>query len=145
MRTSREARQKLAGEIHRHGLRFAGWHAHIVDDGLPIALRVLYLKIGKNEIAMRLRWRRGRCCRRPNPPSLEHQRRLAIGRGAGEIEIQGVQFGHAGMIAPEVIRIAPVARQQRRAHVVSVAVARRRGIDAMRPADTNETRETAAT
>ena len=62
---------------------------------------------------------------------MEHQDGLAIGRGAGEVEIEGVEFGDAGMVAAEGVGVMAIDGEQRRQYVVAVAIARGGGVDAV--------------
>ena len=132
---------ELAGQVHGHGLGFAGRHPHIFDDGLPVPVRILHLKIREYQVAMRFGGGQEGAAVGPIHPALEHQGGFPVGGRSGEIEVQGVQFRHPGMIAPERIRVAVVEGQQGRAHVVSMAVPGRRGVHAARPAVQTELRK----
>ena len=56
---------------------------------------------------------------------------LSVGRGAGKVQVDGVQFGNAQLGAFERVRVCLVAGKDARPHVVSSVVAGTHGIDAV--------------
>ena len=80
--------EELAGQVDRHGLRFAGWHAHVLDHGLPIAGGILHLEVREDQIAVRLRGGKEGAAIGPIHPAVENERGAIGAGGVAEIEIQ---------------------------------------------------------
>ena len=67
----------------------------------------------------------------PIHPPIEDQRSVVVRRGPAEVQVQDVEIGDARVVALERVGIAPIACHERRTDVVSLAVARTDGIDAL--------------
>ena len=147
MRTSRDGRKKLARQIDRDRLRLAGRNAHVLDDGLPLAAaRPSPAGTAGSDRSSIPATRAGTCCRRPNPPSRsESARRGSSRRRLAEIEIEMMQLGDAGVVAPEAVGIDAVALQQPRQNVAACRIVRARPDRSAGPHRTAGTPGTAAT
>ena len=122
------------GETQFQGDRFgfAGGEPHVRDHGLPAALGVLHLKVGRDQASVSLLAGgvEGAAVR-PIDPAVEDQDGATIRRGGTEIEIEGVDGGNACGIAREGIGVDVVAVEEGGEEVAAIAIGGMFGVEAM--------------